>query len=200
MLEVIEIIFCEEGKAPEKTLPVSSNMKLGDFREAAQILMSLPENSSWQLVLERTREVLRNELNFADAGIKHGDKLILVPKNSRDFMEGKSISSSSGMFSRVQEEKYEAKALSLVKYKLQLTIPSDGHQTDTYDYPIELTEFYEDNPQRFFSDANSQEKQNFVTQIQEKVPRQIQTFEIDKILQQWCEDISLGYRTTGIRI
>jgi hypothetical protein len=198
MIEVFEIIFCEEGKASEKTLPVSSDMKLGDFREAAQTLMSLPENLSWQLVLERNREVLQNELSFADAGVKHGDKLILVPKNLRDFIDGKS--SSSGLSSRTQEEKkYETKFASQVMYNLQLIIPSDGYQTDTYDYWIELTEFHEDNPQRFFSDANSREKQNFITQLQQKVPRQIQSFEMDKVLQQWCEDISLGYRTTVVK-
>jgi hypothetical protein len=201
MVEVIEITFCEDGKAFEQTLPVSSDMKIIDFREAAQTLLSLPENLPCQLVLERTREVLRNELNFAEAGIKHGDKLILVPLSPRDFTPGKNSGSSSGRFSKVQEETSSAaKSPSLVTYTLQLIVISDGQPTVTYEYPVKLIEFYEDNPQRFFIDSNARERQNFVNALQEIVLREVQTFEIDKILRDWCDDISLGYRTTSVKI
>jgi hypothetical protein len=201
MVEVIEIIICEDGKTSEQILPISSDIKLGDFRKTAQTLLSLSENLLCQFVLERTREVLQNELNFAEAGIKHGDKLILVPLSPQDFTQWKSSGSSSGSFSKVQDKTSSAaKPQSLVTYKLQLIILSDGQQPETHNYPIELTEFYEDNSQRFFSDFNAQERQNFVTALQEIVPRKVQTFEIDKILRDWCDDISLGYRTTTMKI
>jgi hypothetical protein len=201
MVEVIEIIFREDGKAAEQSLPVSSDMKLIDFREAAQTLLSLPENLPCELVLERTREVLRNELNFADAEINDGDKLILVPLSLRDFTPEKGSSSSSERFSKVQAETFSAaKSPSLVTYTLQLIVMSNDQPSATYEYPIKLAEFYEDNPQRFFNDSNARERQNFVTALQEIVPREVQIFEIDKILRDWCEDISLGYRNTPITI
>jgi hypothetical protein len=189
MTEIIVTFQTADGKAEKTLTDISLDTLLDEARLAMPIFLGLPENLSYRFILQRTGETLRDNLTFREAGIRSND-IIILANNSR----------SGGFTSVEQESPSISKALFLVTYNLQLIIPSDGHQTDIYDYPIELTEFYEDNPQRFFSDANSQEKQNFVTQIQEKVPRQIQTFEIDKILQQWCEDISLGYRTTGIRI
>jgi hypothetical protein len=189
MSEITVTFQTADGKAEKTLTDISLDISLNEARPAILIFLQLPENSPCRFILGRTGEILRENLTFREADIKSSDTIILADN------------SYSGGFAPLKLEPLaSAKALSLVKYKLQLTIPSDGHQTDTYDYPIELTEFYEDNPQRFFSDANLQEKQNFIAQLQEKVPRQIESFEIDKILHQWCEDISLGYRTTGIRI
>jgi hypothetical protein len=189
MSEIIVTFQTADGEAEKTLADISLDTSLDEARQAILIFLRLPENSHYRLILRRTGEVLRENLTFREAGIKSNDTIVLANN-----------SYSSGFTPLKLEPLASAKALSLVTYILQLTIPSDGHQTDTCEYPIELTEFYEDNPQRFFSDANSQEKQKFITQLQEKVPRQIESFEIDKILQQWCEDISLGYRTTGIRI
>jgi hypothetical protein len=189
MSEIIVTFQTADGEAEKTLADISLDTSLDEARQAILIFLRLQEDSLYRLVLKRTGEILRENLTFREAGINSNDTIILADN-----------SFSSGFAPLKLEPLASAKALSLVKYNLQLTIPSDGHQTDTYDYPIELTEFYEDNPQRFFSDANSQEKQNFIIQLQEKVPKQIKSFEIDKILQQWCEDISLGYRFTSIRI
>jgi hypothetical protein len=43
------------------------------------------------------------------------------------------------------------------------------------------------------------EKQNFATALQKIVLREVEFDEIDKILKDWCEDISLGYRTSTVK-
>lgn len=197
MTEIVVTFQTEDGSAEKNLNDVLLDSTLRDAREAVQMLLRLPENPPCRLVLERTGEILRDNLTFREAGIKQGDKLILVPS----VLSENNSRSHSGGFSRVKPEtSTSTKTSSLVTYKLQLTILSDGQQTDIYDYPIKLTEFYEDNPQRFFSDSNARERQNLVTALQKIVPREVQTFEIDKILRDWCDDISLGYRTTDVKI
>ena len=147
MVEVIEITFFEQGKSAKQTIPVSSDMRLRDFQEAAQTLLSLPDNLPYQIALERTGEVLPNALNFAEAGIKNGDKLIFIPLSEEDSRERKNSDSTSGDFSVVNAEEISTakKTRSLVPYILQLTVINNGQQTETYEYPIELEEFNEDN-------------------------------------------------------
>jgi hypothetical protein len=197
MTEIVVTFQTEDGSA-EKTLnDVLLDSTLRDAREALQMFLRLPEKQPYQFVLERTDEKLKDNLTFREAGVKSGDKIVLV----FSVVSATISNSHSGSFSKVKlETSTSAKTPPLVTYKLQLTIPSDGQQTEIYDYCIDLPEFYEDNPQHFFSDSNAQEKQKFVIQLQEIAPRKLQSFEIEKILRDWCDDISLGYRTTTIKI
>ena len=198
-MEVIEITFSEEGRISEQKLTVTFDMKLGEFREAAQTLLSLPDNLSCRLILERNKEELSDNATFRNSGIQQGDKLILIPPPRPQ--ENKYFSHSSGVFLQVQEEISDlASSNSLVKYTLKLNLINDGNKPEKYDYPIELEEFYEDNPRRFFSDYGGKEYQKFKTALQEIESREVSNSEIDKILQEWCDDISLGYRDTTIEI
>ncbi|MDJ0902169.1 MAG: hypothetical protein QNJ55_25540 [Xenococcus sp. MO_188.B8] len=175
-MEVIEITFCVEGRISVQKEKVALDMKLSDFREAAQTLLSLPDNLPCRLILERNQEELSHNATFRDAGIQQGDKLILIPPSR---------------FNSIYPE-------SLVRYTLQLSITSNGNKPKNYEYAIELEEFYEDKPERFFSDANGKEYQKFKTALQKIELREFSQSEIDTILQEWCDDISLGYRDTTI--
>lgn len=188
-MEVIDIVLCEYGKVHEQVHTVSLHSELSSFRKAAQILLNL-DNSTCNIWLERTNEPLKDNLTFAAAGIKAGDRLVLMPNKlpsqSSDFLEASQTSTTSTRIS------------SLVVYKLQITSLSD--EVKTYNYLIELSEFHEDNPLRFFSDFNSREKQKFIAKLQEQVTLHTNLLEVDKILQEWCENILLGYRYTAIKI
>ncbi len=189
MTEIVVTFQTKDGSA-EKTLnDVLLDSTLKEAREAVQMFLGLPENTPCQLVLERTNEVLMDNLTFREAGVKQGDKIILNYRRSH-----------SGVVYVPSETSTSASPPSLVTYTFSLTILSDGKQPKNYDYPIELTDFYESNPQRFFSDYNAQERQNFIAWLQEIVPRAVQNFEIDKILRDWCDDISVGYRITALKI
>lgn len=201
-MEKVTVTFQRNDSAIERTLNISLHEKFGEFRKEVQTLLGLRDDLSCQLVLKRTGKELVDSLTPTEAGIKQGDTLILVsPSLSKTDSSYRATSHSPTGFSKLQSEtSTSTKPQSLVTYRLQLIILSDGQQPETHNYPIELTEFYEDNPQRFFSDSNARERQNFVTALQEKAPTELQTFEIDKILRDWCDDISLGYRITTVKI
>ena len=71
------VIFKRSDNTAEKPIDVSPNSKLSESREAAQMLLGLPENPPCKLVLERTDKELEDNLTFEEAGIKDNDKLIL---------------------------------------------------------------------------------------------------------------------------
>jgi hypothetical protein len=71
------VIFKKSDSTAEQTIDVSPDSKLGESREAAQMLLGLPENPPCKLVLERTDKELKDNLTFEEAGIQDNDKLIL---------------------------------------------------------------------------------------------------------------------------
>jgi hypothetical protein len=189
--------FQRQDSTLAKSLEISSDWKLSEYRVEIQMLLELPENLPCQFVLERTGEVLKDYLTFGQAGIQEGDKLILIPPE----VPSQTSNSSPGSFTRVQEDKPKSPpASSLVAYKLELIFVSDDQQTKTYEYFIDLDEDYENTPERFFSDYNQKERQKFEASLKEIAPREIKSSETDKILREWCAEIALGYRTTGVKI
>jgi hypothetical protein len=62
-----------------KTTEVSSDMLLGDFRQAAQELAGL-STVPCSLVLEKTNKVMRDSDTFQGAGIESGSVFILTPE------------------------------------------------------------------------------------------------------------------------
>lgn len=190
MTEIVVIFQTEDGNTEKTLKDILLDSQLDESRQAVQMLLGLPENPPYRLLLERTGKILRDNLTFREAGVISGDKIILV------------CSPNSGDLIKVPQQEISStkKTRSLVPYILQLTIISDAQQIETYEYPIELEEFHEDNPKEFFSDSNGRERQNFVKKLQKIVSREIESYEIDKILQDWCDDISLGYRFTAVKI
>lgn len=193
-MDKVKVTFQRDDNGTERTLNISLDQKFGQYLKDVQTLLGLREDLICKLVLKRTGKVLSNDLTPKEVGIKEGDRLILFPPATNYG------GSKSGSPTLRQQNPTSPKTRSLVPYILQLTIISDGQQTETYEYPIELEEFHEDNPKEFFSDSNGRERQNFVKKLQKIVSREIESFEIDKILQDWCDDISLGYRTTAVKI
>lgn len=73
----IRITFCRYNGDREKTSNVSLGSKLGENRKAVQMLLGLPENPPYKLMLERTGKELDDSLTFEEAGIQDNDRLIL---------------------------------------------------------------------------------------------------------------------------
>ncbi len=169
-MQEITVTFQKLDGIPQATT-ISLDVKLSEFREAAQTLLNLPEYPPYQLILDRTGEILSDSKTFREVGIQQDDKLILISPPE-----------------------------SLVRYTLKLSVISDGNKPKNYDYSIELEESYEDKPKCFFSDFNGRERQKFETSLKQVVPRELQRFEIDQILEEWCDDIAFGYKNTTVEI
>jgi hypothetical protein len=193
IMDKISVIFQRDDSSIERTLNISLNEKFGEFRKELQTLLGLRDDISCELVLNRTGKTLVDSLTPLEASIRSGDRIILISS----IQSATNNNSHSSSFSKVELER---KTLLLVMYNLQIILARDGQQTVIYNYPIDLTEFYEDNPQRFFNESNEQGKQSFVTELQKIIQKELSNYEIDKILQDWCDDISLGYRTSVVKL
>jgi hypothetical protein len=145
---------------------------VGYFRPSAEYALGLAEeHGRYQIVLEEKRKILKDGLTFREAGIKQDDMLIFVPPLK-------------------------------IQYSLILKIAEGQAQPNPIDPPInfDLEESDEDNPDKFFLKGNGQKRKEFEEELRKRVPREIPSFEIDKILQDWCEDIALGYRNTEVEL
>lgn len=77
------VIFTRSDGTAEKAIDVSPDSKLGEDREEVQMLLGLPVNPPYKLVLKRTEEELEDNLTFEEAGIQNNDKLILSPPTDK---------------------------------------------------------------------------------------------------------------------
>ena len=81
----MQVTFKRQDATAEQTIDIVPDSKLGDSREAAQMLLGLPEHPPCKLILERTKKELEDSLTFKEAGIKHNDKLILSSPTGQEI-------------------------------------------------------------------------------------------------------------------
>ena len=84
----------------------------------------------------------------------------------------------------------------VTQYSLALTFTSAGNKS--WQYSVDLTEDEEDRPELFFSKDNR--RQRFKTALQKELGRTVSNAQIDLLLDKWCRQISLGYRTTYLKL
>ncbi|MDZ8260412.1 hypothetical protein [Nostoc sp. ChiQUE01b] len=75
----ITVTFQKHDGTAERTENISLDVKLSEFRKAAQILLRFPYGLPFVLILDRTKKELGNDGTFKDAGIQQNDKIILYP-------------------------------------------------------------------------------------------------------------------------
>lgn len=73
----MKVIFIRSDGTAEKTIDISPDSKLSENREEVQMLLGLPANQPYNLILERTGRKLKDSLTFEAAGVQDDDKLIL---------------------------------------------------------------------------------------------------------------------------
>lgn len=86
----------------------------------------------------------------------------------------------------------------VTQYSLSLTFTSAGNKS--WRYFINLHEDEEDQPELFFSKNNRQQRQRFKAALQKELGRTVNNAQIDLLLDKWCRQISLGYRTIGLKL
>ena len=200
----IPVVFQRYDGVSEQAIDVSLELKVGESCEAAQMLLALPETLPCRLVLERTGETLRDSATLGEAGIQKDDVLILISPTASPEKSETSSSSLNSSSPALATSVSHAKGFSAssptapkVAYTLRLTV--QGAQ-ESWDYSIYLGDLYENNPDRFFTDFHGRERQKFEDELQDFLLREIESTEIDNILQKWCDDISVGYRNSEIEI
>lgn len=70
-------------------------------------------------------------------------------------------------------------------------------QKQSYDYTIDLPQYYEDNPEQYFTPEKRQDLQNY---IQTESLCAIREHHLNQIINAWIEDIQEGYRYTKLTL
>ncbi|CCQ58865.1 hypothetical protein [Crocosphaera watsonii] len=83
----------------------------------------------------------------------------------------------------------------MVKYTLSLHTQDSPNKG--YEYPVDLSQHYEDNPEKYFTPAKCQELQNH---LQTESLCAIREHHLKQIIDTWIEDIQEGYRNTTIKL
>lgn len=157
-------------------------------------LLAVPDNVAPQLLMGRLVQRLQDNLALAhDAAVWAVESwalalgIISTPQESLVLPD----SSPEMVDSRTD-------AASTTRYILNLTIGSNPPKT--WQYSVELVEWYEDNPEKFFTDASRWERQRLEAALQGLLGRNVSNSELNKILQSWCQQIALGYRNAYLDI
>ena len=88
MTEIVVIFQTEDGNTEKTLKDILLDSQLDESRQAVQMLLGLPENAPYRLLLERTGKILRDNLTFRESGVISGDKIILIcSPNSGDLIK-----------------------------------------------------------------------------------------------------------------
>ncbi|MGK7942153.1 MAG: hypothetical protein AB4062_18745 [Crocosphaera sp.] len=81
----------------------------------------------------------------------------------------------------------------MVKYVL--TLQTQDSPPEGYQYPLELKQYYEDNPEKIFTPEARQTLRNH---LETKSSCAIREHHLNQMINAWIEDIAEGYRNTSI--
>lgn len=169
------------------------DIKVLDFRLNAQTLVGF-DDEDCRLILERTGEELSDSLSVKESDIQAGDVLLVIPPLEYRLPQAPNRAVSSQSSYRKVEAYTSKDILSTVTYKLILTVHDS--ENSNWEYSVALLSHHENNPFRFFEELSSREYQKLEEFLEAALDRQPSTFELNKIMKAWCEDIQLGYRET----
>jgi hypothetical protein len=160
---------------------------IGALKEQVVVdLLADQNNVPSELLLGRLVKRIKDNLALAD------DAAIWAVESWASAL--KVISSATTVFS---DRAYSPLTTS---YTYTLTLRIVSPKQKTWQYSIDLEEFYENNPERFFTDFNGYQHQKFAAEIQNALQIQVKNSDINRILKEWSRQISLGYRDTPLEI
>jgi len=85
----------------------------------------------------------------------------------------------------------------MVKYKISLKLKDSQDLKDIHDYILELTPQQENNPEQIFT---QEIRQSMQTTLQKQSECEINSNQLNKIIEAWLEDIKEGYRASIITL
>ncbi|NEP61840.1 MAG: hypothetical protein F6K31_33625 [Symploca sp. SIO2G7] len=167
----------------------------GQYRREIAVLISAINQNLVAEMLEQKKNNIPPKLFLGRLARQMQDNLAIAEDASAWAVESWAIAlgiiSDTSTVERVTlEPKY---APVTTKYTLILNIV--GNVNNDWRYTIDLEEAYEDNPKLFFSKSNGKEQGKFTIALEAVLGRKVQSSEVERILQQWCKQISFGYRS-----
>jgi hypothetical protein len=203
MTEELKLTFQRYDGSLERVTVVLSDDFIGETAEILQLLLGLPSQPPCRLGISRSGKILENTSTFRSADIQQGDQLTLIPFNlAQDWEKEHSSRSNIAESLEKKEDTYQVKSgISSLKegneYQLVL---KDRDDQEVCRYSVKLGESHENNPLGFFEMPHGKEYQNFANFLQDEPLIEAQDSTVNKILKQWCIDISQGYRTFSYRL
>lgn len=200
MKNTIPIILRGEGTAIEYQLWVALDSEVSNFRLNAQTLVGF-DDQMCKLILHRTGLPLVDSLRFEETALSSGDILTVVPFVSPpvfDSVADRAVNSHSVTQPSSRDRTVEQINPLLVSYRLIPLI--NGMQPGSASYVIQLQPAYENKPVQFFRDYGGQEQKQLEVFLAQQLKRNVSIEEMDRVIQIWCEDISVGYQETKIKL
>ena len=197
----IEIVLRGSGISNEYKLSIALDIKIADLRRNAQTLLGFDDDVC-QMVLERTGDHLPDSLLIGESKIHSGDVLLVIPLTTSYPSYAIPVNSGSTERSTYYQVSSPtttpSSSISQVLYKLILTV--SGTNQNAWEYSIHLPGHHENNPYQFFREAGGQESEKLENFLERVIERRLSPVEVNKILQNWCDEISQGYRFTKITV
>jgi len=160
---------------------ICGSVCIEELREVAEIRLSLDSPETYRFVLERDGKhlkVLDESKTLKSEQVQDGDKLVFFPSDSLPdsiILAGE-----------------------LVTYTLTLKVP--GVSPDLQ-YSIRLNLRCENDPKtNYFANPDVNGRLKFEKFLQDQLAMDLGTQAIDKLIDEWCDDISVGYRNSEIEI
>jgi hypothetical protein len=193
----ISVTFKALGSISTQSIPVSLSMRVRDFRECVQTMLSF-DDAKCRIVIEKTGEELEDSQSFEEACVQSGDVLMVIPVETvKPLSSLRATSSNEAAKSGFQQIQSDQKLLSpKTTYKLILTLADSAQKV--WEYSVQLEECYENDPQLFYSISGGVERDKFEDFLKNVLKRSVDSKEVNKILQNWCNDIAQGHRTTSL--
>jgi hypothetical protein len=192
-MDELQVSFQIYGDHFEKHMIVPYDLSFSVALDVAPFILGAP-SGSYQIFLGRTKEALNPLATFQSAKIQPNEKLILVAANKLE-----SWKSALPIQTKPVDIDYSSTPSQEGKpYTLMLDI--SGNEVQQWRYSILLTRFYEDHPQQFFTDNNSQERKKLEESLRQLITRPLKSLEVDKIIRLWCEDIEQGYQNISLKL
>lgn len=193
-------------------LRLALDSTVSNFRLNAQTLLGF-DDTTCQLILDRTQQGLPDAISFREADIQSGDILTVMPfysyaaesvsedspalVNDTPFPSA-AVSGSQVISSRTST--HREKNEPLFPYSLNLTVLAGAAPASSHEYIIQLNSQYESDPSLFFEAYSRQEYQKFIDFLESAVERAVSAREVNGVIRDWCEDIRVGYKITRCTI
>jgi hypothetical protein len=122
---MVKVIFTRKDGTAEKVIDVLPNSKLGEDREAVQMLLGLPVNPPYKFFLERTQKELKDNLTFEKAGIQENDKLILFSPTDKKILQPEPTSATSRASNQINQPRFSQAILyTIVMFAISFLAPT----------------------------------------------------------------------------
>lgn len=179
------IRYCEYGSSLEKLENhIADDINIGQLLVALADRLELDDSAGYKLVLAGNGQALKKldcRSTLADEGVQNNDKLVLILHED-----------APDSLLLEEEEKF------LVTYTLTLKIPGVSPYPQ---YSIHLNLCCENNPKaNYFANPDVNGRLKFEKFLQDQLAMDLGTQAIDKLIDEWCDDISVGYRNSEIEI